>query len=80
MTRPGNLVTEAALDATKRRGWVERSRQPRPSERRVLVMLWHPCQTLGEGADRYQTAVETFRSLQLDKRGSAQLALFQEPR
>ncbi len=79
MTRPGNLVTEAELDALKRHGWVERSREPRPSEGRVLVTLWHPCQTLGEGADRYQTAVETFRSLPLDDPGPAQLALFQQP-
>ncbi|MGO9975786.1 MAG: hypothetical protein ACLP01_23880 [Solirubrobacteraceae bacterium] len=79
MTRPGNLVTEAELDALKRQGWVERAREPRPSEGRVLVRLWHPCQTLGEGGDRYQTAVETFRSLPLDDPGPAQLALFQQP-
>jgi len=40
-----NLVSEAQLDALKRRGWVERFREPRPSEGRVLVTLWHPCQT-----------------------------------
>ena len=26
----------------KRRGWVERFREPRPAEARVLVTLWHP--------------------------------------
>ena len=79
MRRPANLATDAELDALKRRGWVERSREPRPSEARVLVRLWHPCQTLGEGADRYQTAVETFRSLPLDDAAPAQLALFPGP-
>ena len=45
-----NLVSEADLDAMKRRGWVERAREPRPGERRILVTLWHPCQTVGEGS------------------------------
>jgi hypothetical protein len=75
-----NLVTEADLDAMKRRGWIERAREPQPREARILVTLWHPCQTLGEGSDRHQTAVETFRSLPLDDPGPAQLPLFEEPR
>jgi len=74
-----NLVTEANIDAMKRRGWVERSRQERPDEQRILVTLWHPSQTIGEGTDRYRTAVETFRSLPLDAPAPTQLALFQEP-
>ncbi len=73
----GNWTTEAALDAMKRRGWVERGREDRPHERRILVCLAHPHQTVGEGSDRYYTAVETFRSLPLDP-GASQLALFEE--
>ena len=73
-----NQVTEAQLDAMKRHGWIERSRQARPREARILVTLWHPRQTIGEGSDRYQTAVETFRSLPLDDPGPAQLPLFQQ--
>jgi len=73
-----NLVTEAELDAMKRRGWVERSRQERREEQPILVTLWHPSQTIGEGTDRYRTAVETFRSLPLDAPATGQLALFQE--
>ena len=52
MARLANLVTEAELDAMKRRGWIERSREPRPCEARILVTLWHPCQTIGVGSDR----------------------------
>ncbi len=58
----------------RHRGWTERSRESRPDEGRILVTLAHPSQTLGEGADRYTTAVETFRSLPLDTR--TQLSLF----
>jgi hypothetical protein len=36
------------LDAMKRRGWIERARESRPREDRILVTLWHPRQTLGE--------------------------------
>jgi hypothetical protein len=75
----GNLVREGDLDAMKRRGWIERAREPIPHEGRILVTLWHPHQTVGEGCDRYYTAVETFRSLPLDDSGPSQLALFQEP-
>ena len=78
MHRFSNMVNEAHLDAMKRRGWVERSREPLPGEGRVLVTLWHPYQTIGEGSDRYQTAVETFRSLPLDDPGPAQFPLFQQ--
>ena len=76
MRRFANQVTAAQLDAMKRRGWVERTRLPLPSEGRILVTLWHPCQTIGEGADCYRTAVETFRSVPLDNPGPSQLALF----
>ena len=72
----GNLVSERDLDAMKRRGWIERAREPIPHERRILVRLGHPRQTLGEGCDRYYTAVETFRSLPLDEPGPSQLTLF----
>ncbi|MGO9789030.1 MAG: hypothetical protein ACLP8S_05710 [Solirubrobacteraceae bacterium] len=75
----GNWITEAELDAMKRRGWIERAREPRPREGRILVTLSHPHQTLGEGSDRYYTAVETFRSLTLDP-GASQLTLFEERR
>jgi hypothetical protein len=75
-----NLVCEGDLDAMKRRGWIERAREPIPHEGRILVTLWHPCQTLGDGADRYRTAVETFRSLPLEDPGPAQLPLFGQAR
>jgi hypothetical protein len=42
MAAIGNLITEAALDAMKRRGWVKRTREPLPDEGRVLARLWHP--------------------------------------
>jgi hypothetical protein len=74
----GNWSTETNLDVMKRRGWIERAREPRPREGRTLVTLWHPHQTLGEGSDRYYTAVETFRSLPLDDPGLSQLSLFEE--
>ena len=61
----------------RQRGWIERECEPRPLEGRVLITLWHPRQTLGEGADRYVTAVETFRSLPLD--APTQLSLFERP-
>jgi hypothetical protein len=79
MAPVGNWSTEAELDAMKRRGWVERRREELPHERRILVRLWHPHQTLGEGSDRYYTAVETFRSLPLDDPGPSQLSLFESP-
>ena len=50
MAPVGNWTSEAELDAMKRRGWVERGREELPHERRILVRLWHPHQTLGEGA------------------------------
>ena len=78
MRRFPNMVSEPQLDAMKRHGWVERSREPHPGEGRVLVTLWHARQTIGEGSDRYRTAVETFRSLPLDDPGPAQLPLFQQ--
>ena len=37
MAAIGNLVTEADLDAMKRRGWSERASEPRPSEGRILI-------------------------------------------
>ncbi len=77
MAAIGNLVTEAGLDAMKRRGWIERAREARASEGRILVTLWHSHQTLGEGSDRYHTAVETVRSLPLDDPGPSQLILFE---
>jgi hypothetical protein len=77
MTPVGNWTSEAELDAMKRRGWVERGREELPHERRILVLLWHPHQTVGEGSDRYYTAVETFRSLPLDDPGCSQLGLFE---
>ncbi len=77
MAAIGNLVSEGDLDAMKRRGWIERAREPLPDEGRVLVRLWHPRQTVGEGSDRYYTAVETFRSLPLDDHGRSQLSLFE---
>jgi hypothetical protein len=76
MAAVANMVSEAELDAMKRRGWIERAREPRPGEGRILVTLWHPQQTLGKGSDRYHTAVETFRSVALDDPGPAQLHLF----
>jgi hypothetical protein len=78
MRRIENMVSEPHLDALKRRGWIERSREPRPSEGRILVTLWHPRQTLGERSDRHYTAVETFRSLPLQTPGPSQLTLFAE--
>jgi hypothetical protein len=72
----GNWSTETNLDVMKRRGWIEHAREPIPHERRILVRLWHPRQTVGEGCDRYYTAVETFRSLPLDEPGPSQLTLF----
>ena len=45
----------------KRCGWVERSRETRPAEARVLVTLSHPCHTIGEGYDRYRGPVENVR-------------------
>jgi hypothetical protein len=72
-----NLIDEAELDAMKRRGWVEPTREELPREGRILVRLWHPHQTVGEGSDRYYTAVETFRSLPLAP-GASQMALFEE--
>ena len=77
MAATGNWTTETELDAMKRRGWIERAREPRPREGRILVTLWHPRQTLGEGSDRYYTAVDTFRSLSLDDPGLSQLSLFE---
>ena len=53
MAPVGNWTSEAELDAMKRRGWVERGREELPHERRILVRLWHPHQTVGEGSDRY---------------------------
>jgi hypothetical protein len=50
------------------------------SRGRVLITLWHPRQTLGEGADRHVSAVETFRSLLLDQPAPSQLTLFGDPR
>jgi len=73
----GNRASEAELDAIKRRRWVERGREELPHERRILVRLRHPRQTVGEGSDRCYTAVETFRSLPLD-RGACQLARFEK--
>ncbi len=72
-----NWITEHDLDQLKRRGWIERQREPRPDERRILLTLSHPRQTIGEGNDRHQTAVQTFRSLPLDR--PDQLALFDRP-
>ncbi len=72
----GNWTTEAALDAIKRRGWVEHAREPLPEQGRILVRLWHPHQTVGEGTDRYYTAVETFRSLALGEPQPSQFSLF----
>lgn len=54
-----NWTTEDQLDELKRRGWIERQREPRPDERRILLTLSHARQTIGEGHDRHQTAVET---------------------
>jgi hypothetical protein len=70
-----NWSSDEELDRMRQRGWIEREREPRPLEGRVLITLWHPRQTLGEGADRYVTAVETFRSLPLD--APTQLSLFE---
>ena len=42
MTAIGNLITEGHLDAMKHRGWIESAREPRPTEGRILVTLWHP--------------------------------------
>jgi hypothetical protein len=47
-----NWITEHELDQLKRRGWIERQREPRPDERRILLTLRHPRQTIGEGNDR----------------------------
>jgi len=69
-----NLVREPDLDAIKRREWVERSRQPRPAERRVLVTLRHPCHTIGD----HRGQVDTFRSLPPDQGGPARLSLLAE--
>jgi hypothetical protein len=52
MAPVGNWSSEAELDAMKRRGWIERAREPRPREGRILVTLCHPHQTVGEGSDR----------------------------
>jgi hypothetical protein len=72
-----NWTTEHDLDRLKRRGWIERQREPRPDEHRILLTLRHPRRTIGEGNDRHQTAVETFRSLPLDR--PVQLSLFDGP-
>jgi len=73
-----NWITEHELEQLKCRGWIERQREARPDERRILLTLSHPRQTIGEGSDRYHTAVETFRSLTLDDPGPSQLTLFEE--
>ena len=54
-----NWTTEDDLNRMKRRGWSERRREPRPDEHRILLTLCHPRQTIGEGHDRHQTAVDT---------------------
>jgi hypothetical protein len=69
-----NWITDHELDQLKRRGWIERRRERRPDEGRILLTLWHPRQAAGDGHDRHLTAVETFRSLPLDT--PAQLLLF----
>jgi hypothetical protein len=56
-----------------RRGRIEQ-RRTRPGEDRILVTLWHPQQTIGDGCGRSESAVETFRSLPLD--GAVRLLLF----
>ena len=48
---------------------------PGPPSAASFLTLWHPRQTIGDGHDRHQTAVETFRSLPLDT--PTQLTLFQ---
>jgi len=72
-----NWITDHELDQLKRRGWIEGQREPRPDERRILLTLFHPRLTIGERDDRHQTAVQTFRSLPLDR--PVQLALFDGP-
>jgi hypothetical protein len=75
-----NCSSDEELDWMRQRGWIERKREPRPLEGRVLITLWHPRQTLGEGADRHVSAVETFSSLLLDQPAPSQLTLFGDPR
>jgi hypothetical protein len=50
-----NRTTDHELDQVKRHGWTERRREPRPREGRILITLWHPRPTIGEGHNRHQT-------------------------
>jgi len=76
-----NWTTEAALAQMHARGWLERSREARPDEERVLVHLWHPNEWMGEGADRHRGPVETPRSLPLGSDLQVpQISLFYDPK
>jgi hypothetical protein len=75
-----NWTTEAKLAQMRSRGWIERSREHRPCEQRVVVELFHPQQSTGAEEDRYVGPVVTFRSLPADAGLSTpdlQLPLFQ---
>jgi hypothetical protein len=61
-----NWTTEGQLAQMCRRGWIERSREYRGDERRVVVELFHPHQSAGAQDDRYVGPVVTFRSLPAD--------------
>ena len=71
-----NLATVDEIRQMLGRGWTIRRWEPRPDEGRVLVLLHHPDQWLGTGADRYRTAVETHRSLPIDTPEFDDLTLF----
>ena len=52
-----NCSINAQIGRMRQRGWIERNREPRPEEGRVLITPWHPRQTIGEGCDRYYAAL-----------------------
>ena len=37
-----NWSSDEELDQMRQRGWIEREREPRPLEGRVLITLWNP--------------------------------------
>ena len=65
----------------KRRGWIERAREPRLAEGRILVTLRHPrIRRSGKGLGPPPYRRRDVPQLPLDAPGPRQLNLFEEER
>ena len=72
-----NWTTEHDLDRLKRRGWIERQREPRPDERPSSSRSGIHAKPSARATTGHQAAIQRFRSLPLDR--PVQLALFDGP-